>query len=418
MPPITRRTFTRNLALAGLSTSLLFHRTWADKPSQKGRRLLFRSRGEVPEKGTLGIVNADGSGLRPLKLEVPDQVSWGVGPTFADGNRVILMSVEGTKTWEGTVLSRTWIYRLDTDTIEEIARSDPEAPYMPPIALLPGEERMLVGPVIDGEQRVWSMNLDGSDPREITHEGEGFSYGVSLSPDATRVAFHATGVRSYEIVVCNLDGSDRKIVASDPAHLYFGPVWSPDGEWLLYLDCHHVTDPGHDWADLCIGRPDGSEHRKVTEGQRHWFGTSYGGPKTRGSGSNMPRWSPNRNVCTYTRALPDSRTAWDYQTDRPDTDHFNREYDAERARGGTEILLLDPFTGETETLTHRDPDAKGRDCVWDFRTAWSPDGHRIAFCRSRTGEPSELWVMDTDGGNAKALAQGFEGLGVDHPVWI
>ncbi len=414
----SRRQFTQSIALAGLASALTPSRALAEVTSGKPHRLLFRSRAEVPEKGTLGIVDSDGSNLRPLKLEVPDQLSWGVGPVFEDRNRVVLMSVEGTKTWEGNVLSRTWIYRLDTDEIEEIAKSDPDAPYMPPIALLPGEERMLVGPVIKGEQRVWSMNLDGSDPHEITHEGEGFSYGVSLSPDAKRLAFHATGIRSYEIVVCNLDGTDRKILASDPAHLYFGPVWSPDGQWLLYLDCHHQTDPGHDWADLCIGRPDGSDHHKVTEGQRHWFGTSYGGPKTRGSGSNMPRWSPNKQVCTFTQTLHDSRTAWDFQTDRPDTDHFNREYEAERARGGTEILLLDPFTGGIETLTHREPDAKGLACIWDFRTAWSPDGEQIAFCRSQTGEPSELWVMNADGSDQKSLARGFEGLGVDHPVWI
>jgi TolB protein len=208
------------------------------------------------------------------------------------------------------------------------------------------------------------------------------------------------------------DGSDRRLVAGGEGHLYFGPSWSHDGEWLLYVDCQLSGGPGHDWADLCIGRPDGSQHRVVTQGQRHWFGTSYGGPKTRGSGSNIPQWSPQQLVCTYTRALPDSRTAWQYVEDRPDTDHFNRDYRPDLARGGTEICLLQPLSGELTRLTHVEPP------VWDFRTAWSRDAARLAFCRAAMGEASELWVMDADGGRAMPLTRGYEGQGADHPAWI
>jgi TolB protein len=149
----------------------------------------------------------------------------------------------------------------------------------------------------------------------------------------------------------------------------------------------------------------------VTEGQRHWFGTSFGGPDTRGSGSNVPQWSPRENVCTFTRALPDSRTAWQYVTDRLDTDHFNRSYHPELARGGTEICLLDPTSGEVTRLTHSDPP------VWDFRTAWSHDAERIAFCRAAVGEASELCVMGADGSDVRRLTRGNEGLGADQPVW-
>ena len=32
-----------------------------------------------------------------------------------------------------------------------------------------------------------------------------------------------------------------------------------DGEWLIFQDCLYKKDPGHDWADLYLCRPDGSE---------------------------------------------------------------------------------------------------------------------------------------------------------------
>ena len=40
----------------------------------------------------------------------------------------------------------------------------------------------------------------------------------------------------------------------------------------------------------------------------------------------------------FPRRLPNSRVPWEYQAQRPDTDHFNREYRPELASGGTEIL--------------------------------------------------------------------------------
>lgn len=374
--------------------------------ANRGTRILFLSRGRI------GCVGADGGPVRYLELEMPGQVSWQPGPLFADGERLILMSVEGEKTWEHNVRSHLWVYHLSSGALSEIATKNPPAVFMPACALLPGEERLVVNPIIDGEQRVMTMNLDGSDQMAVTREGEGFCYCVNLSPDASRLAFHATGSAGYRIFTTALDGSGRALVAGHPDHLYFGPVWSHDGEWLLYEDCLHKDDPGHSWADLCIGRPDGTEHRVITHGQRHWFATAYGAPETRGGGSNIARWSPRNRICTYTRALPNAQTAWHYATDRPDTDHFNRDYRPEEARGGTEICLLDPFTGEATPITRSEPP------VWDFRTVWSPDGARIAFCRAAVGCAAELWVMEADGANPRFLTRGYDDGGADHPVWL
>ena len=367
-----------------------------------GGRLLCASRGRV------GVINADGTGERYLELGVPGQVSWHYGPFFSDGRRVILMSVEDERTWEHNVRSHLWIYDLVTGDAREIAQTGRPAAYMPVAALLPGEERLIVNPDMDGEQIVMSMNLDGSDQVAITRRGEGYTYGISLSPDATRLAFHS----NYRIAVVNLDGSNRTHVAGQAGHLYFGPTWSPDGEWLLYLGCTPDSDPGHEYADLCIGRPDGSEHRVVTTGMRHWFATSYGSPETRGSGSNMPRWSPAAAIATYTRMSPGARTAWQFRPDRPDTDHFNRDYAPDEARGGTQICLIDPLTGHLEPIT------SPGEHTWDFRTVWSPDGEQIAFCRAEIGQPSGLWVMNADGSGQRLLTHGYDGMGADHPAWL
>ena len=373
-------------------------------------RLLFNSHGR------LGVFDLNDSRVWYPRVDVPGMASWGWGPVFADRRRVIVAGYEPGKAWEGNIRVHLWIYDLEEDRLlEEIARKNRPAPFMVCSHILPGEDRLVVNPIIDGKQRVWTMALDGSDPREITRAEDGFVYCVQISPDGQKMAYHATMLAdrdSYCIFVADLDGGNRVEVASAPGHLYFGPIWSPDGKWLIYQDCHYRDDPGHDWADLCLGSRDGSINRKVTKGQRQWFATSYGDPETRGSGSNMAQWTPDGKRVTYTRAAPGSRTAWPYQVERPDTDHFNRDYYPEDARGGTAICLLDPFTGEeTEFIS-----CASR--VWNFRAAWSPDGSMFAFCRAEVGSPSGLWLVHADGSAPRMLTDGYGHKGADHPMWV
>ncbi len=374
--------------------------------NDKNRKIIFQARGRI------GMMNDDGTNIEYLSFDVPGQVNWQAGPVFSDKRRIILTSFEEGKAWEGNVRTHLYIYDLESRDLQEIAEKDRPAPFLVCAGLMPCELRIITGPVIDGEQRVITMNLDGSDQVEVTKAGQGFTYGVSLSPDSKRFAFHATGKEGYRIFTCNLDGSGRKLVAGNPDHLYFGTSWSPDGEWILFLDCLHRTDPGHDWADICIARPDGRDFTPLTKGQSHWFGTSYGTPETRGGGSNLPQWSPDGKTITYTKGMPGSVTAWIFQPARPDTNHFNRDYMPEQARGGTEICLLDPSTGRFDRITANESG------TWDFRTAWSHDGEKIAFCRARIGEPSELWIMNSDGTGQRFLTRGENGMGVDHPKFL
>ena len=391
----------------------------------KRRRLLFNSHGRLGvadldeaagAAGADAVADAAGAVIWYPNPDVPGMASWGWGPVFEDRRRVILSSYEPGKAWEGNVRVHLWIYDLDEDRLlEEIALKNRPAPFMGCTHILPGEDRLVMNPIIDGKQRIWTMDLDGSDPQEITGAGDGFVYCVQISPDGRRFAYHSTMLAdrdSYCIFVSDLGGGSRLEVAAAQGHLYFGPMWSPDGAWLIYQDCHYPDDPGHDWADLCLGSPDGRVNRKVTTGQRQWFATSYGNPETRGGGSNIAQWTPDGSRVTYTRAEPGSRTAWPYQAQRPDTDHFNRDYYPEEARGGTAICLLDPFTGEETEFIPYEPR------VWNFRSAWSPDGSLFAFCRAEVGSPSGIWLVDADGGNARMLTDGHEHLGADHPVWV
>ena len=216
-----------------------------------------------------------------------------------------------------------------------------------------------------------SMQLDGTDAREFTKANEGMPYGLSLSPDGRRVAFHLATGAGYQVLTQTWPAK-RARVAAKPGHLYFGTSWSPDGKWILYCDCQPGKYPDHEWADVCIGRADGSEHRVLTKGEPMWFAATYGDPKTRGSGYQLAGLDGRRAIL-FPRRLPDSRTAWEFQPQRPDVDHFNRDYKPERARGGTEICRLDPKSGNVTRLTHNEPP------VWDFARSSRPTVARSPF---------------------------------------
>lgn len=379
---------------------------------RKTARLFFTTQGRT------AVVNADGSGLRYFDFKVPDQATWQPGPFLSDGRRVIFLSMEARRDGPGRPFDKfyhqtpthLWLHDLDHGSLTEIAKRDRLAVFYTP-ALLVSDERLLVQVVRDQGGQILSMNLDGGDAREFTRLGEGLPYGFSLSPNGQRVAYHLASPQGYQIWTSKVDGTERIRVAAHDEHLYFGPSWSPDGNWLLFQSCDFKKDPGHDWSDLCIARPDGTELRVLTEGQAMWFAATYGNPLNRGGGSNIPAWTHDGQIL-YPRRLPGTKVPWEFQSQRPDTDHFNREFKAELAKGGVEIRRLDPRSGKETTLTEIAP------LAWDFRASESPDGRFIVFCRAETGGVPGIWVMTADGSDPRLLTRGFEDKGADHPRWL
>lgn len=411
---LNRRQFMKLAALSSAMMQVSCRHTnlaRANSPSAPAR-LFFTSQGKT------ALINADGTGLRHFDFKISNQATWQPGPFLSDGRRVIFLSMEPRRDGPGRPFeeyytqtpTHLWLYDLDKDSLTEIATRERLAVFYTP-ALLVSDQRLLVQVVRNKVGQIFCMNLDGTEAREFTHAGEGLPYGLSLSPDGRRVAFHLASSRGYEIWTCDVDGANRVRVVGHPDHLYFGTSWSPDGQWVLYQDGHFKSDPGHDWSDICVGRPDGSEHRVLTSGQAQWFGAAYGNLQNRGGGSNMPAWTRDGQIL-FSQKLPGSKVAWEFQPQRPDTDHFNRDFKPHLARGGTQICRLNPLDGTLARLTRSDPP------VWDFRASESPDGRHIVFCRAETGAAPTIWRMDSNGRNERLLTRGLDDNGADHPRWL
>ncbi len=402
------------LVLSGLSIAVAQEKS-ASAPGDCA--IFYKARGKGGFLGAddrLGIVNCNGSGDRTFDFNRPAEIGWGVYGFLEDG-RALLMSIETTPEWKTKTFqeyyhtSRTHIWAFDrtSGALGELAAEERLTPFYSMSALIPNSNRMLIGVNFAGREQIYSMDRDGRNPVPVTKEDE-YVYGLGVSPDATRIAFHA----NYRIHTTAIDGSNRVLVSGADGVLSFGTSWSPDGAWVLFQVCYPANDPGHDWSDIWIGRPDGSETRRLTEGQSAWFASSYGAPSNPGGGSIMPQWAPDGSGILFAQRDPGAKVPWEFQADQLDTTHFNRAFKPESARGGAHIAFIDPIIGAIAPVTKPTPGQ------WDFRPAWSSDSQRILFCRAGVGENPAIWIVNRDGSGERLLTRGIDDQGADFPRWI
>jgi Tol biopolymer transport system component len=116
--------------------------------------------------------------------------------------------------------------------------------------------------LINGVSKPYLMDIDGRNKRDVSGDGGGFAYGYSASPDGKKISYH----ENYQIFIANADGSGKQLVST--GHPFnFGPMWSPDGEWLLFLSGDH----GH--SHPYVVRKDGKDLRKLADqnGYQGWI---------------------------------------------------------------------------------------------------------------------------------------------------
>jgi Tol biopolymer transport system component/DNA-binding winged helix-turn-helix (wHTH) protein len=179
----------------------------------------------------------------------------------------------------------------------------------------------------------------------------------ALSPDGRLVAFSWSGPKNenYDIYVLQIgDASPLRLTEDTAVDIH--PVWSPDGMRLAY-----ISDKGPG-AEIRVVPVLGGTSRRLLNA-----------PLGLGGGFS---WSPDSVSIVYAT--------------RPSEDRANQLY------------LLDVETGETRALTVAPPPGRG-----DIEPEFSPDGHKVAFIRCHTSGIQDLWLIPTEGGDARCVRAGF-----------
>jgi uncharacterized protein YjdB len=166
----------------------------------------------------------------------------------------------------------------------------------------------------------------------------GAEVSASFAPDATHIAYVATGDGNPELYVMNADGSEpRRLTTTGSAEA--SPQWTPDGRQIVYAVVQGRA------TEIWIVNADGSEARALNPG---------------GGSSDQPAVSPDGRTIAYR------------STERGNRDIFLMNIDGSNPR---------PFT-QTETS--------------ESNPAWFPDGRLGYLADQRDGRRTFTQVLRAD----------------------
>lgn len=316
--------------------------------------------------GDLGILDVNTGLVRRLTMNV------------ADGFASLSLAADGKRLLTSYNASANEVWKVPLD-------SDPETNGRQAVELLDAAEdafwlfvsrdgRMLLfNSGKSGSRNLWLMPLDKSTPaHQITTIPGNVVTHASLSPDDTRVAFASSAGGYSHIWTQNVDGSDLRQI-TDGASSDFWPVWSPDGNSIVFgsflpngrAECRVVTATGGSAEKLIDGGFRGDWMRQPS-GTGSWIVSSLGdGIRLIDVEQRKVLWQDQRGDSLYSLPMfsPDGRTISFVEPD---------------GRNRSAIWLFDPSTGQSR-LGVRFP---GPFRI-DFRASWANDGRALIVNRVR-----------------------------------
>ncbi|MCE9560910.1 MAG: hypothetical protein K8U57_02535 [Planctomycetes bacterium] len=144
--------------------------------------------------------------------------------------------------------------------------------------------------LIDGNSHPFRMDRDGRNKVDLTKGSKEFTYGFSTSRDGKRITYH----KNYQVFVADADGSNAmQIKTGKPFN--FGPTWSPDGAYVLFLSGEHYNCHPH------IVKADGTDLKKIADrGGYRGVIEFLDVPDFHGGSSDTPVWSVDGKSVSYT----------------------------------------------------------------------------------------------------------------------
>ncbi|MBX9652262.1 hypothetical protein K2Y11_01445 [bacterium] len=251
------------------------------------------------------LINGDGSGSRAIAEELvdgPDTWTQFVGWS-PDGQQAIVgrgwQDPENAK-WEeehktfrmepGKWMLDSCLVDMKSGRVVNLTAVERVSNYNGGLFFMPGGKTLGFTPLINGISKPYVMDLDGRNKKDLSGKDAGFTYGYSASPDGALISFH----ENYQIYIANKDGSEKRhIQTGNPFN--FGPQWSSDGTWLLFVSGEHQH------SNPYVVKRDGTGLKKLADikGYQGWI-AFLDVPDFHNGSSDIPVWSADGKSVFFT----------------------------------------------------------------------------------------------------------------------
>ena len=263
-----------------------------------------------------------------------------------------------------------YLLNLETGDLKNVCAVDRVSHYNG-VSFTPDGTQLLMTSLLNGTSKPFVMNLDGSNKRDVSGGTDGFTYGFNASPDGKRICYH----EAYQVYVADSDGTrKRKVETGNPFN--FSPVWSPNGQWIVFVSGEHYDCHPH------IARADGTGIRKLADRNGYRGVTLFLDVFDFHQGSSdTPVWSATGDSIFYTAKVDDAIELFQVSID-----------------------------GAAKQLTHS---AEG---VSHYHPRPSPDGRYLLYGSKREGV-RQLFVRDLSLGAERQITHLEKGHAAMWPQW-
>jgi Tol biopolymer transport system component len=277
----------------------------------------------------------------------------------------------------------------------------------------------------DGARNLFIRDIVSRTESQITNFSSGSAVLLNLSPDGSKLFFAKEGGNEYRLYTADLSQNPPVLTELYPESAfsfpsYHTPVWSPDGNKLVFSSVGLTEDV----YNIYVAASDGSNRINITGNTEGNIDSSY-------------LWSKDSEKLIYTRLSGSDRNIYMKNV----SSETNLEIPITTFSGGAiSQLNLSPagsklfFTKDENSvfrayvadlsqvppvITELNPDSIFSSPSSSGAPVWSPNGNKLVFTSTGTTEDVyNIYIADPDGSNLINLTGNTEpNVYFDHYVW-